>query len=190
MPALSEVCANRYCSPDGQVSWVCRHQLPAGNGRPRPPVIFRLIPCGFRDEASDKMDASNQQDAKRILETALLCAHQPLTVREMRALFADLERPPPWAGSGYLDDLAEAIIRHESISAKAAMVIFCRGYSSSSRRPAPITGGLSGIWVWRGCLSSKSIQSRRGALRKQSDDWQRLIASTPECWRAWALCLT
>lgn len=35
------------------------------------------------------MDASNQQDAKRILETALLCAHQPLTVREMRALFAD-----------------------------------------------------------------------------------------------------
>ncbi|WP_423208301.1 hypothetical protein [Paracoccus yeei] len=48
--------------------------------------------------------------------------------------------------------------------------------------------GLSGIWVWRGCLSSKSIQSRRGALRKQSDDWQRLIASTPECWRAWALC--
>ncbi|TAK78973.1 MAG: SMC-Scp complex subunit ScpB [Aquabacterium sp.] len=57
------------------------------------------------------MDASNQQDAKRILETALLCAHQPLTVREMRALFADqmdaaeignlvLEISADWDGRG------------------------------------------------------------------------------------------
>lgn len=41
-----------------------------------------------------------------------------------------------------------------------------------------------------GLPSSKSIQSRRGALRRQSGDWQRPTASTPECWRAWALCLT
>jgi segregation and condensation protein B len=31
----------------------------------------------------------NTQDAKRVLETALICAREPLTVREMRALFAD-----------------------------------------------------------------------------------------------------
>ena len=31
----------------------------------------------------------NTQDAKRVLETALLCAPQPLTLPEMRALFAD-----------------------------------------------------------------------------------------------------
>ncbi len=31
----------------------------------------------------------NTQDAKRVLETALICAHQPLPLREMRALFAD-----------------------------------------------------------------------------------------------------
>ncbi|HEX2009377.1 MAG TPA: SMC-Scp complex subunit ScpB [Roseateles sp.] len=31
----------------------------------------------------------NTQDAKRVLETALICAQQPLTVREMRTLFAD-----------------------------------------------------------------------------------------------------
>jgi segregation and condensation protein B len=31
----------------------------------------------------------NTQDAKRVLETALICAHQPMPVREMRALFAD-----------------------------------------------------------------------------------------------------
>ena len=31
----------------------------------------------------------NTQDAKRVLETALICAQQPLTLREMRALFAD-----------------------------------------------------------------------------------------------------
>jgi len=31
----------------------------------------------------------NTQDAKRVLETALICAQQPLPVREMRSLFAD-----------------------------------------------------------------------------------------------------
>ena len=31
----------------------------------------------------------NTQDAKRVLETALICAHQPLPLREMRMLFAD-----------------------------------------------------------------------------------------------------
>ena len=31
----------------------------------------------------------NTQDAKRVLETALICAHQPLPLREMRSLFAD-----------------------------------------------------------------------------------------------------
>lgn len=31
----------------------------------------------------------NTQDAKRVLETALICAQQPLTLREMRVLFAD-----------------------------------------------------------------------------------------------------
>lgn len=35
------------------------------------------------------MDVQDPQDAKRILETALLCAHQPMPLREMRALFAD-----------------------------------------------------------------------------------------------------
>lgn len=31
----------------------------------------------------------NTQDAKRVLEAALICAHQPLSLRDMRALFAD-----------------------------------------------------------------------------------------------------
>lgn len=31
----------------------------------------------------------NTQDAKRVLETALICAREPLPVRDMRALFAD-----------------------------------------------------------------------------------------------------
>jgi segregation and condensation protein B len=31
----------------------------------------------------------NTQDAKRVLETALICAHQPLPLRELRALFDD-----------------------------------------------------------------------------------------------------
>lgn len=35
------------------------------------------------------MEVLNPQDALRVLEAALLCAHQPMTVREMRALFED-----------------------------------------------------------------------------------------------------
>src|ERR687883_556108 len=31
----------------------------------------------------------NTQDAKRVLETALICASQPMPLRDMRALFAD-----------------------------------------------------------------------------------------------------
>lgn len=31
----------------------------------------------------------NSQDAKRVLETALICAHQPMPLRDMRALFAE-----------------------------------------------------------------------------------------------------
>jgi segregation and condensation protein B len=35
------------------------------------------------------MEVLNPQDALRVLEAALLCAHQPMTVRDMRALFED-----------------------------------------------------------------------------------------------------
>lgn len=40
------------------------------------------------------MDVTNAQDAKRILETALLCASQPLSMRELRSLFADQIEAP------------------------------------------------------------------------------------------------
>lgn len=46
----------------------------------------------------------NTQDAKRVLETALICATQPLTVRDMRRLFAD-ELGPDTLRS-LLDELA------------------------------------------------------------------------------------
>ncbi len=35
----------------------------------------------------------NTQDAKRVLETALICAHAPLPMRDMRTLFADEVAP-------------------------------------------------------------------------------------------------
>lgn len=35
----------------------------------------------------------NTQDAKRVLETALICANQPMPLRDMRALFADQLAP-------------------------------------------------------------------------------------------------
>ena len=39
--------------------------------------------------AKDVEDSMNTQDAKRVLETALICAHQPMPLREMRTLFND-----------------------------------------------------------------------------------------------------
>src|SRR6187455_703557 len=53
----------------------------------------------------------NTQDAKRVLETALICAGQPMPLRDMRALFADQLGPDTlrslleeltrdWAGRG------------------------------------------------------------------------------------------
>jgi segregation and condensation protein B len=45
----------------------------------------------------------NTQDAKRVLETALICASQPMQLREMRALFA--EEVGPDTLRSMLDDL-------------------------------------------------------------------------------------
>ncbi len=47
--------------------------------------ITRL--CG-RPTASDQQ-TMNTEDAKRVLETALICANQPLPLRELRVLFGD-----------------------------------------------------------------------------------------------------
>jgi segregation and condensation protein B len=46
----------------------------------------------------------NTQDAKRVLETALICAHQPMAMREMRTLFDDEVGPD--ALHALLDELA------------------------------------------------------------------------------------
>ncbi len=46
----------------------------------------------------------NTQDAKRVLETALICAHQPMPLREMRTLFA--EEVGPDTLRALLDELA------------------------------------------------------------------------------------
>ena len=46
----------------------------------------------------------NTQDAKRVLEAALICAHQPMPLRDMRTLFADEVGPDSLRG--LLDELA------------------------------------------------------------------------------------
>jgi segregation and condensation protein B len=47
----------------------------------------------------------NTQDAKRVLETALICAQQPMPLADMRALFADE------VGPDTLRDLLDALVR-------------------------------------------------------------------------------
>jgi len=43
----------------------------------------------FKRNLSRKIDTMNTAQAKRVLETALLCSTQPVTVRDMRVLFED-----------------------------------------------------------------------------------------------------
>ncbi len=43
----------------------------------------------FRPYSIEEMEVLNPQDAQCVLEAALMCAHQPMTVREMRQLFDD-----------------------------------------------------------------------------------------------------
>ena len=50
-------------------------------------------------------EAMNHQDAKRVLETALICASQPLQLRELQALFGDAGESPD------LDSLIDEIGR-------------------------------------------------------------------------------
>ena len=47
----------------------------------------------------------NTADAKRVLETALICAQQPLPMRDLRTLFADQIGADTL--KGLLDDLAQ-----------------------------------------------------------------------------------
>ena len=51
-----------------------------------PNPVFPLACASRRNPANSSM---NTQDAKRVLETALICANQPLPMRAMRSLFDD-----------------------------------------------------------------------------------------------------
>lgn len=53
--------------------------------------------------AEDVTKSMNTQDAKRVLETALICAQQPMPLRDMRALFGDEVGPDTLRG--LLDEL-------------------------------------------------------------------------------------
>lgn len=53
-------------------------------------LVFRTAARpGLPAISIDEMEVLNPQDASRILEAALLCAHQPMTLRDMRQLFDD-----------------------------------------------------------------------------------------------------
>jgi segregation and condensation protein B len=52
----------------------------------QPLCAFQFAPQAF---LSRKIDTMNTAQAKRVLETALLCSTQPVTVRDMRVLFDD-----------------------------------------------------------------------------------------------------
>ncbi|GAP38426.1 segregation and condensation protein B [Piscinibacter sakaiensis] len=60
---------------------------PSGPQQNRSDVFARARAAPARTE--DGTPPMNTQDAKRVLETALICAREPMPLREMRLLFAD-----------------------------------------------------------------------------------------------------
>lgn len=60
----------------------------AGPDLPQPPdlSLTDFAPCGCHSKNRTTM---NTAQAKRVLETALICSQQPMAVRDMRTLFAD-----------------------------------------------------------------------------------------------------
>jgi segregation and condensation protein B len=62
--------------------WLRKHAVAEPNAAVRPPR------CGQAAHIA-KMDILETPDATRILEAALLCSHQPMSLREMRQLFDD-----------------------------------------------------------------------------------------------------
>jgi segregation and condensation protein B len=66
------------------------------------------------------------QDAKRVLETALICAQQPMPLAEMRALFADE------LGPDTLRDLLDALV-HDWAGRGVELVALASGWRFQSR---------------------------------------------------------
>jgi len=66
------------------------------------------------------------QDAKRVLETALICAQQPLPLAEMRALFADE------LGPDTLRDLLDALVQ-DWVGRGVELVALASGWRFQSR---------------------------------------------------------
>jgi segregation and condensation protein B len=66
-----------------RTAWRLSAALETGPTRPN----VHAPPTAIGDECEP--DRMNTQDAKRVLETALICAAQPLSLRELRTLFED-----------------------------------------------------------------------------------------------------
>ncbi len=62
---------------------------PSGNAVDGVPPATRVVPLGGKAPQATQGGAMNSADAKRILETALICAQLPMPLRDMRVLFAD-----------------------------------------------------------------------------------------------------
>ena len=77
----------------------------------------------------------NTQDAKRVLEAALICAHQPMPLRDMRTLFADEVGPDSLRG--LLDELARDWDgRGVELAIIAQAVAACGGVNAFAALPA------------------------------------------------------
>ncbi|RYY87453.1 MAG: SMC-Scp complex subunit ScpB, partial [Comamonadaceae bacterium] len=68
----------------------------------------------------------NTADARRVLETALICAQQPLSVRELRVLFADE------LGADTIKDLL-ADLQHQWTQRGVELVCVASGWRFQSR---------------------------------------------------------
>src|SRR5580765_7925310 len=114
----------------------CASRRPASACAPDPPRSRRDdMPPG--DAAEDYHEDMKTLDAKRVLEAALICSSQPMSLRELAALFADE------IGNDTLRDLLDELAR-EYADKGIALVQLASGFRLQSRpEMAPYLARLS-----------------------------------------------
>ena len=108
----------------------------------------------------------NTQDAKRVLETALICASQPLTLRELRSLFARASVYWHATGLGEDPELHPERMEHFGIATVEAM----------SAGAVPVAIGVAGqLEVFDDGVEGFHFHDLDELLKVDADGWKAAI---------------
>ena len=108
-----------------------------------------------REAAEDPHDDMKTLDAKRVLEAALICSAQPMSLRELAALFADeigndtLRTLLDELGTEYAEKGTGPTVR---VLGKTSGVSIKELYQLFPKGPAKVAAKIAGIPKPRGCI--------------------------------------